>query len=277
MQDAGCRMQDAGISMPELEDVVRYERVGEHIAVVTLNRPQARNAINSDAARAIDAIRTKIDAEPEIRVAILASSGTDIFCAGADLKEVSSSRAGAAGLSTPIGGFAGFVKAERKKPWIAAVRGAALGGGFELVLACDMVVAGQNASFGLPEVKIGVLAAAGGVFRVSQILPRAIANELVSTGRSVDAAFALAHGLINRLVADDAVLEEAISLAGEIVKNAPISVRASLDIVRAATELGDGELWKMTEAWAQRVIRTEDAKEGPRAFLEKRAPRWTGR
>ena len=263
--------------MSELEDVVRYECVGEHIAVVTLNRPQARNAINGDVARAIDAIRTKIEADPEIRVAILASTGTDVFSAGADLKEVSSSRAGASVLSTPNGGFAGFVRAERKKPWIAAVRGKALGGGFELALACDMVVAGQSASFGLPEVKIGVLAAAGGAFRVAQILPRAIANELVSTGRSIDATFALAHGLINRIVADDAVLDEAIRLAGEIVKNAPISVRASLDIVRAATELGESELWKMTDAWAQRIIRTEDAKEGPRAFLEKRAPRWTGR
>lgn len=263
--------------MSELEDVVRYERIGEHIAVVTLNRPQARNAINGDVARAIDAIRVQIEADPEIRVAILASTGTDVFSAGADLKEVSSSRGGASGLSTPTGGFAGFVRAERKKPWIAAVRGKALGGGFELVLSCDMVVAGQSASFGLPEVKIGVLAGAGGAFRVAQILPRAIANELVSTGRSVDAAFALSHGLVNRVVADDAVLEEAIRLAGDIVKNAPISVRASLEIVSAAAKLGEGELWKMTDAWAQRIIRTEDAKEGPRAFLEKRAPRWTGR
>jgi enoyl-CoA hydratase/carnithine racemase len=268
---------DTGIGMSELEDVVRYERLGEHVAVVTLNRPQARNAINGDVARAIDALRIRIEADPEIRVAILASTGTDVFCAGADLKEVSSSRAGASGLSTPGGGFAGFVKAERKKPWIAAVRGKALGGGFELALACDMVVAGQNATFGLPEVKIGVLAAAGGAFRVAQILPRAIANELLSTGRSVDAAFALSHGLINRVVADDAVLDEAVRLAEDIVKNAPISVRASLDIVRAATELGESELWKMTDAWAQRIIRTDDAKEGPRAFLEKRAPRWAGR
>jgi enoyl-CoA hydratase/carnithine racemase len=263
--------------MSELEDVVRYERVAEHIAVVTLNRPQARNAINGDVASAIDTIRQRIEADPEILVAILASTGTDVFSAGADLKAISSSPAGAAGLSTPGGGFGGFVKAERKKPWIAAVRGKALGGGFELVLACDMVVAGQSASFGLPEVKIGVLAAAGGAFRVGQILPRAIANELVSTGRSIDAAFALSHGLINRVVADESVLDEAIRLAGEIVKNAPLSVRASLDIVRASSELGESQLWKMTDAWTQRIIRTEDAREGPRAFLEKRAPRWTGR
>ena len=261
----------------ELAPVVRYERIGAHVAVVTLNRPEARNAINGDVARAIDQIRQEIDADAEIRVAILASSGTDVFCAGADLKAVSTSPAGASGLSTPTGGFAGFVKAERKKPWIAAVRGKALGGGFELALACDMVIAGESAKFGLPEVKIGVLAAAGGAFRVARILPRAIANELLTTGRPVDAAFALSFGLINRVVADDVVLNEAVLLAKEIANNAPLSVRASLELVRAAADLGESELWKMNDAWAQRIVRTEDAKEGPRAFLEKRTPVWTGR
>lgn len=259
------------------EEVVLYEKVGAHIAVVTLNRPKARNAINPEVAQALHRLREQIEADGEIRVAILAGSGGDVFCAGADLKAVTAGRPGASGIATEGGGFAGFVKAQRAKPWIAAVRGKAFGGGFELALACDLVVAGKSTQFALPEAKIGVLAAAGGAFRIAQALPRALANEILVTGRPISADFALGHGLVNRVVDDADVLEEALRLAGEIAQNAPLSVKASLEMVRAASELNEEGLWKFNDAWGQRIIRTEDAKEGPRAFLEKRAPQWTGR
>ncbi|WP_229503634.1 enoyl-CoA hydratase-related protein [Massilia putida] len=259
------------------EDSVLYEQVGEHIAVVTLNRPQARNAINPEVAQALHRIREQIDADERIRVAILTGSGTGVFCAGADLKAVTTGRAGASGLSTEGGGFAGFVKARRAKPWIAAVRGKAYGGGFELVLACDLAVAGQSAQFALPEAKIGVLAAAGGAFRIAQLLPRALANEILVTGNAISAGRAYDLGLLNRVVDDEEVLAEALRLAADIVKNAPLSVKASLDIVRAAASPGEDAMWQINDEWAQRIVHSEDAKEGPRAFLEKRAPRWAGR
>jgi enoyl-CoA hydratase/carnithine racemase len=260
-----------------IEDVVLFEKVGEHIAVVTLNRPKARNAINPATAQALQRIREQIDADDNIRVAILTATGNEVFCAGADLKAVTAGRPGASGISTEEGGFAGFVKARRSTPWIAAVRGKAYGGGFELVLACDMVVAGKSAQFALPEVKIGVLAAAGGAFRLAQSLPRALANEILMTGKPIGADFAHGHGLINSVVEDAQVLDEAIRLACEVAQNAPLSVSASLDLVHAAEDLNEEDLWAYNDACGQRIIRTEDAKEGPCAFLEKRAPKWTGR
>jgi enoyl-CoA hydratase/carnithine racemase len=260
-----------------IEEPVLFEKIGQHIALVTLNRPHARNAINPALAQALHRIREQVEADDEIRVAILAGSGAEVFCAGADLKALSAARPGDSGISTEGGGFAGFVKAQRAKPWIAAVRGKAFGGGFELVLACDLVVAGKSALFALPEAKIGVLAAAGGAFRIARLLPRALANEILVTGKPVDAAFAHGFGLVNRVVDDAEVLDAAIALAGEIVNNAPVSIKASLEIVRAAGDMSEQELWTLNDAWGQRIIRTDDAKEGPRAFLEKRTPAWAGR
>jgi enoyl-CoA hydratase/carnithine racemase len=265
------------VALEAAEEVVLYEKVGEHIAMVTLNRPKARNAISPEVAQALHRLREQIEADDDIRVAILAGSGGEVFCAGADLKAVSAGRPGASGISTEGGGFAGFVKAKRAKPWIAAVRGKAFGGGFELALACDLVVAGTSTQFALPEAKIGVLAAAGGAFRIAQALPRALANEILVTGKPIGADFALGHGLVNRVVDDAEVLDEAIRMAGEIVRSAPMSVQASLDLVRAASELDEQGLWELNDSWGQRIIRTEDAREGPRAFLEKRAPKWSGR
>lgn len=270
-------MNSVAIDTAITEEPVLYQKVGEHIAVLTLNRPKARNAINPALAQTLHRLREQVEADDSIRVVILAAAGADVFCAGADLKALAAARPGESGISTEGGGFAGFVKAARAKPWIAAVRGKAFGGGFELVLACDLVVAGKSAQFALPEAKIGVLAAAGGAFRIARILPRALANEILVIGKPVDAAYAHSFGIVNRVVDDADVLDEALRMAQEIVQNAPISVRASLDMVRAASELNEESLWKFNDAWGQRIIRTEDAREGPRAFLEKRAPNWTGR
>ena len=178
--------------------LVRFELLGRHIALVTLDRPEKRNAISPEVASALEAIVRRIEDDPDIRVAILTSSEPRVFCAGADLGAVASGKG--AGMETPGGGFAGFVYAQRIKPWIAAVEGMALAGGCEICLSCDMIVASQCASFGLPEVKRGLMAGAGGVHRLANILPRNIAAELLATGEPIDGARAHALGLVNRLV-----------------------------------------------------------------------------
>ena len=164
---------------------VLYEVVDGHIAVITLNRPEVRNAVNPQLAAACEYLIRKVEADDDIRVAILTSSNDKVFCAGADLAAISSGNG--AGIATKDGGFAGFVDAKRDKPWIAAVKGYALAGGGELCLACDMIVASEDAKFGLPEVKRGLFAGAGGVHRLPRALPRNIALELVATGDSLGA------------------------------------------------------------------------------------------
>jgi enoyl-CoA hydratase/carnithine racemase len=254
---------------------VLYEVVASHIAVVTLNRPEARNAVNVALAQAVDYLVRKIEQDDAIRVAILASSNDRAFSAGADLNEVSKGRAHL--LVTEEGGLAGFVHAPRAKPWIAAVRGRALGGGCELALACDMIVACDTAEFGLPEVKRGLYAGAGGAFRLPRVLPSNIAFELIATGNSLEAPRALALGLVNRVVPSDQVLKSAIELAQSIAANAPLAVRQSLRVARRSAEREDAELRAFSDREGTVVYESEDAKEGPRAFLEKRAPKWVGR
>lgn len=253
---------------------VLYQREG-HIAVVTLNRPEKHNAVNGALAAALDWIVKDIENDDSIRVAILTSSLDKTFCAGADLGEVA--RGNGRALTTRDGGFAGFADAARAKPWIAAVRGNVLAGGCELALACDMIVAGEDVRFGLPEVKRGLFAGAGGVHRLPRALPRNVALELIATGNPLPAERAYALGLVNRLAPGDSVLGEARKLAGEIVVNAPVAVRESLKLARVSAEHPDAELREMSGQISAVVMASEDAKEGPRAFVEKRAPIWTGR
>ncbi|RIJ16793.1 crotonase/enoyl-CoA hydratase family protein [Henriciella mobilis] len=253
---------------------VLYE-VKDHIAVVTLNRPDKRNAVNGAVASALGWICEETERDPDVRVCILTSSLESTFCAGADLSEIS--KGNAASLSTKAGGFAGFVRFPRTKPWIAAVRGNALAGGCELPLACDMIVAADDSRFGLPEVKRGIFAGAGGVFRLPRALPRNVALEIVATGDPMPAERMYQLGLVNRMVASDKVLEEAKSLAGQIGVNAPLAVQKSLEVARQAFEGTEEELWKKSGAASAIVFSSEDAKEGPRAFLEKRAPVWKGK
>lgn len=246
-----------------------------HVARVTINRPEARNAVNGDVASGLDAAVKAIEADDAIRCVVLTGAGDIAFCAGADLKEVSAGRI--ASLVTPDGGFAGFVRQPRTKPWIAAVNGVALAGGTEIVLSCDMSVVSDDARFGLPEVKRGLAALAGGLYRLPRALPKAIALELIATGEPLSAERALGFGLVNRVVAKADVVKEALALAELIASNAPIAVRESLAVARSSYDLTEAELAKASEALGLRLAKTEDYKEGPLAFIEKRAPRWTGR
>ena len=267
-------MSPASSHEPAAEEVLSFTKRDDHIAVVALNRPAARNAINCELAQALHAIVERTEADPDIWVVIITGGSGEVFCAGADLKEVAAGRG--ASLFTSQG-FAGLVYSERNKPWIAAVNGKALAGGFEIVLSCDLVVAAADASFGLPEVSRGLLAAAGGLYRLPRAIPRNIAIELVTTADTIDASRAAALGFVNRIVDRDKVLPEAIRLAGRITRNAPIAVRESLKVARRIHDMDEESLRTLTRECRERAFASEDFKEGPRAFVEKRPPRWTGR
>ena len=254
---------------------VRFEMLGAHIALVTLDRPEKRNAINPAIAAAMEAIVRRVEDTAEIRVVLLTSSQPRVFCAGADLAAVAAGQA--RDLETPTGGFAGFVFATRMTPWIAVVEGLAVAGGCEICLACDMIVASQDARFGLPEVKRGLMAGAGGVHRIANALPRNIANEILATGDTFDATLAHRVGLVNRLVPAGEALAAAQALAEAIAGNAPLAVQHTLAAARESQGQPDGAGRSFAAGRIAVLRRTEDFREGPRAFVEKREPVWTGR
>lgn len=258
-----------------LSDTVRLHSPAPHIAVITIDRPEARNAVSASVAEGIDRALTLTEADDDIWVVVLSGAGGKAFCAGADLKEVAAGRAPS--LGTARGGFAGFVNYPREKPWIAAVEGFALGGGFEIVLTCDMVVAAETATFGLPETSRGLMAAAGGVYKLPRLLPRNVAIEMIATGKVLSAAQAHAHGLVNRVASTGSALDVAIELAQAVAKCAPVAVRESLKVARVAADLDDAELRVVMRQAFERNASAEDYREGPRAFFEKRAPQWLGR
>jgi enoyl-CoA hydratase len=256
---------------------VEYELRG-HVAVMTINRPDARNAVNTDVAQGLEAAIDKLEADDDAWVGIVTGAQTSkgwIFCAGADLKQMS---VDPGGMSTAKGGFGGFVTRERTKPVIAAVDGPALAGGTELVLAADLLVASRTAVFGIPEDKRNLVAAAGGLFRLPRKIPRNIAMELALTGRlDFPAERAYDFGWVNRLCEEGEALETAKGLAAEITANAPLAVRESRKIVLEATDQPDDVGWKLSGDGIIKMFGTEDFSEGLTAFAEKRAPQWKGR
>jgi crotonobetainyl-CoA hydratase len=258
---------------------VLIERSDAHTLVLTINRPQQRNAVDHDVCYLIGTALEEAEADPEVRCIVLTGAGDVSFCAGLDLKALARGE-----RILPEGmeqwNFAGFTRHFTSKPTIAAVGGSALGGGTELALACDLIVASENATFGLPEVKRGLIAGGGGVFRITESLPRKIALQLILTGEPIGAAEAARWGLVNQVVPEGTARAAALALAARITGNAPLAVQASK---RLAYRLADGEpageaeLWEATMTEMGALWQSHDAHEGPRAFAERRAPVWTGR
>jgi len=245
--------------------------VRDGVLIVTINRPEAKNAMSKAAAEGIAAAMDRLDAEDDLRVGVLAGAG-GTFCSGMDLKGF------LRGESPSIEGrgFGGIVQKPPVKPLIAAVEGYALAGGLELMIACDLVVANKHAKFGIPEVKRGLVAAAGGVMMLPDQIPERVAMELALTGDFIGAERAYQLGLINRVV-DGSALDAALELAARIAENGPLAVRVSKQILR------ESRGWSMDERYDRQaqligpVFVSADAREGSLAFAEKRKPNWTGK
>jgi len=250
---------------------VLMERLG-HVMVVRLNRPNKRNALTRAMTARIVAAAEEAERDPAVRVGIIVSSTPGMFCAGADLAEVSSGVLGGDnGAPRPS-----FHRLERHKPWIAAVSGAVLGGGLELALACELMVAAEGAVIALPEVQRGLIAGAGGVFRLPQRAPRAVAMEMLLTGGRLPVERAYAVGIINRVVPEAQLFDSAMELATAIAACSPSAVRESLLIARQAPALSEEALWPIVADAMQRVYASDDCREGMAAYAEKREPQWTG-
>jgi enoyl-CoA hydratase len=246
--------------------------VDDGIQIITINRPEARNAMTLAAAKAIAAALDELDSRDDLRIGILTGAG-GTFCAGMDLKGFLRGER----PSLPDRGFGGLTRKPPRKPLIAAVEGYALAGGFELVLACDLVVASDNAQFGVPEVKRGLAATAGGLVRLPRQLPYRIALELALTGDMFPAKRAYEYGLINRLTAPGEALAEARRLAQSIAANGPLSVAASKRVIVESQDWSSAEVWDKQTALTEHVFTSADAREGSAAFAEKRKPVWQGK
>jgi enoyl-CoA hydratase len=246
------------------------------VLIITLNRPEVRNAVDGALAAGVEAAVDQLESDDEVSIAILTGAGS-AFCAGADLRALSTADPNALPSLTKRGHFAGFVNRERAKPVIAAVNGPAVAGGFELVLACDLVVASTTATFGLPEAKRSLIAYAGGVFRSPRALPLNVAMEIALTGEPIDVERAYSLGFVNRVVAPDQLIDEALSLADQITANAPLAIQEIRRLVRGAVHHDDHAQFVTAREASRRVERTEDFREGPRAFVERRPPVWKGR
>lgn len=243
------------------------ERRG-HVLVITLARPEKRNALNEAITLGLDAALNELDDDPGLWCGVL-TGGTTVFSAGADL-------ATGPGDPTERGGIAGIISRRRVKPLIAAVEGLALGGGFEIVLCCDLVVAASSARFGLPEVKRGLMPGFGGAFRVARALPLNLARELLLTGENLDAARAERLGFVNAITEPGGALEGALALAEKITTNAPLAVREALAIFAAEANGDEDAIWEKSHAAHHRLLQTNDVQEGIGAFFEKRPPHWSG-
>lgn len=246
---------------------VQVSRQGR-VLVVTMQREQKRNALNAEITAGIDAAMNRLEDDPELWCGIL-TGGEQVFSAGADL-------ATGPGEPTERGGLVGLITRRRAKPLIAAVEGLALGGGFELVLCCDLVVASREAAFGFPEIKRGLMPDFGGAFRVARMLPANVARELLLTAANLTAERAERLGFVNVLTDPGGALPAALAMAEQICAHAPLAVRESLAIVNAELVGDETENWQRSDAAHARLIASDDVREGITAFFERRSPRWNG-
>jgi enoyl-CoA hydratase len=243
------------------------------LAVLTLDRPDARNALDLRGARELDEALTGLEAESSVRAIVLAAEGS-VFCAGADLKALA---AGEPEAFIADRGWAGLTRRQRVKPIIAAVEGPALAGGLELALACDLIVASPHATFGAPEVRWGLIAAAGGAIRLPHRIPPNIAHELLLTAKPIDAARAYSVGLVNVLVDQGQAVDEAANMALEIAANAPLGIEATIRVAELTISRGEEAAWELASELLERLMASDDCAEGLAAFAERRAPVWVGR
>ena len=240
-----------------------------NIQIMTLNRPEARNAVTLEMAEAMAAALDALDANPDVSVGIINGAG-GTFCAGMDFKGFLQGKR----PSLPGRGFCGITMKPPRKPIIAAVEGYALAGGFEVVLACDLIVASREARFGLPEVKRGLAAAGGGLLRLTRRMPYHIAMECILTGDMLSAERAHQNGLINRMTEPGAALDAAIELAQAVAANGPLSLVASKQVVSESVDWSREEMFDRQAAITNPVFASQDAREGAAAFAEKRKPVW---
>lgn len=255
--------------MSETPEVLTEVRDG--VLIVTMNRPEAKNAMNKAQAEGISAAMDRLEAEADLRCAVLTGAG-GTFCSGMDLKGfLRGERPSIEGR-----GFGGLTEWTPSKPVIAAIDGFALAGGMELALSCDLIVASAGAKFGIPEVKRGLAAAAGGLIKLPRQIPPRIAMELALTGDFINAARAYELGFINRVVEGPA-LPAALELAARVAENGPLALIASKAVIRQSHEWTEAEMWQKQAAIVMPVFASEDAREGAAAFAEKRKPNWKGK
>lgn len=262
--------------------------ISDHIAVVTLNRPDARNSLDPELIVELAATWHRLAADDDVRVIVVTGALGTTFCSGFDLgttiplmtggREPQNTFEQAVADDLGLLGVATLRDYDVGKPLVAAVNGHAIAGGMELMLGCDLRVVASGVRLGLSEVALGLIPAMGGTARLSRHLPRAIAMELLLGAKPMSSDELAAHGVINRLVdgADD-VLSVALELAGTLAGNAPLALRAARDVIRASSDLSEADALALEAARSAELSRTEDAKEGPRAFMEKRPPHFTGR
>ncbi|MCX2746842.1 enoyl-CoA hydratase-related protein [Arthrobacter sp. MI7-26] len=249
--------------------MVQFEQ-RDHVAILVLDRPEVRNAIDNAEAEAIEQLIDIVEKDDSIWATVITASGS-VFCSGANIKSIAN---GGGPAKTERGGFAGIVSRERTKPLIAAVNGPALAGGFEIVLACDLVVASSDSSFGLSEVKRSMVAAAGGLFHLPRSIPKNVAMEMAITGDPIDAERAYQLGLVSEVVSPDRLMAAALALADRVCSNAPLAVRESRRLLLAGLDMEVEQAKATAEASMTRIRQTSDFTEGTRAFLEKRVPQW---